>query len=176
MSAGPAILACAPSTGWTWQSSPAAGGVLGQSPIAHLAMAKLALDHAKREFDFGSVDGLELLQLLLECIDRFAFVHGLALAGRHGNMPIHVEVLGLHYFTLVNAPVAQVGKDHFFLAMHQCRRLGNVLGIGHCGDGRVHQARVSVHADERVHATKCHWLPLLVWCISESHSRLSFLV
>ena len=122
-------------------------GVLGQSPIAHLAMAELALDHAKRVLDLGADAGLELLQLFFERIDRFAFVHGLALARHHGNLPVHLGVLGLHFFTLVNASVARVGKDDFFLAMQQGCRLRDVMGIGGGGGDRVHQPRVSVHAD-----------------------------
>lgn len=50
-------------------------GVLDQSPIAHLAMAELALDDAKRMLDFGADAGLDLFQLFLERVDRLALVH-----------------------------------------------------------------------------------------------------
>ena len=41
-------------------------GVLGQAPIANLAMPELALDDPKRVLDLGADAGLELLQLLLQ--------------------------------------------------------------------------------------------------------------
>jgi hypothetical protein len=116
-------------------------GVLGQSPIAHLAMTELALDYTKRMLDLSADAGLDLLQLVLERVDRFAFIHCLALARHHGNLPIDIGgVLGLHFFTLVDAPVARVGKDHIFLTMQKSCRMCDVVGIGRCGGDRGHQA------------------------------------
>ncbi len=76
-------------------------------------MTELALDDTKLVFNFGADAGLNLLQRLLERDDRLALVHGLALPRHDVNVPVRLGVLGLHFFTLVNTPVAQVGKNGF---------------------------------------------------------------
>lgn len=116
-------------------------GVLGQAPKTRLAMTKLALDHAKQVLDLGTGVGLEFLQLFSQRIDRFALVHGLALARHHGNVPVHLRVLLLDLGTLLNAPVARVGKDHFFFAMQQRMRLRDVVGIGSRGGDQLESGR-----------------------------------
>ena len=126
-------------------------GVLGQSPIPHLAMTKLALDHAKRVLDLGTDTGFELLQLLEQRVDRTALVHGFALARHHGDVPIHIRVLLQDFFTFLNAPVTRVGKDYFFFAVQQRMRLRDVVGIGRCGRDGMHQPGVGVHANVRLH-------------------------
>ena len=122
-------------------------GVLGQAPIANLAMPELALDDPKRVLDLGADAGLDLLQLLLERVDGSILVHHSALARHHGNVPVDVRVLRLNFLTLVNTPVARVRKDLLFLPVQQCSRLGDVVGIGRCGRYRVHQARIGVYAN-----------------------------
>jgi len=61
-------------------------------------------------------------------------------------------VFVLNLLALFNAPVARVGKDNFFLPMQQGMRLRHIVGIGRRCRDRVHQARVSVHANVRLHA------------------------
>ena len=122
-------------------------GVLGQAPIANLAMPELALDDPKRMLDLGADAGLDLLQLLLERVDGPVLVHPSALARHHGDVPVDVRVLRLNFLTLVNTPVARVRKDLLFLPVQQCSRLGDVVGIGRCGRYRVHQARIGVYAN-----------------------------
>ena len=94
-------------------------GVLGQSPIAHLAMSKLALDHPKRVLDLGLDAGLELFKLLTQRVDWAALVHSLALARHHGNVPVHIGGLILNLVTLLHDPVARVCKYDFFLAVQK---------------------------------------------------------
>ena len=127
-------------------------GVLCQTPVAHLAMAELALDDSKRVLDRGTDAGLEFLQLFSQRIDRAALVHGPALARHHGDVPVHIGVQGLDVFSFVSTPVARVGKDHFLFDMQQGMCLRDVVRVGGRGRDRVHQARVRIHANVRLHA------------------------
>jgi hypothetical protein len=127
-------------------------GVLGQTPIANLAMPELALDNPKRMLDLGADAGLDLLQLLFERVARSALVHHSALARHHGDVPVDMRVLRLNFLALVNAPVARVGIDLLFLPVQQCSRLGDVVRIGRRGRDGVHQARIGIHANVGLHA------------------------
>jgi hypothetical protein len=102
-------------------------------------MTKQALDDPKRMLDFGADAGLDLFQLLLECVDWVALVHSIALARHHGNYQVYFRALRLHFFTLVNTPVVtRVGKDRFLLAMQHCSRLRDLMGVGCSGVECVH--------------------------------------
>lgn len=101
-------------------------------------MPELALDHTKRVLDLGPDTGLEFFQLVTQGVAGLGFVQRFALARHHGNLPIHIWVLLLDLFTIFNAPVARVGEDHFFLAVQQGMRLGDVVRIGRCGRDGVH--------------------------------------
>ena len=76
----------------------------------------------------------------------------LALARHHGNVPATVGVQFLHFVSLFNPPIARVGKDDVFLTVQQRVRLRDVMGIGCGGGDGVHQPRVGVHANVRLHA------------------------
>jgi hypothetical protein len=95
---------------------------------------------------------LDHLQLLLERIERFAFVHGFTLARRRGNLQFHTWLMRMHFFTLLNSPIVRVSKDHFFTAMQQgcCSRI--VMGFGRVSCNGMRQTRVRFHADVRLHA------------------------
>jgi hypothetical protein len=122
-------------------------GVLGQTFVAHLAMAKLALDDSKRVLDLGADARLDGFKLIDQRIERLALVQCLALARHHGNVPATVGVQFLHFVSLFNPPIARVGKDDVFLTVQQRVRLRDVMGIGCGGGDGVHQPRVGVHAN-----------------------------
>jgi hypothetical protein len=62
--------------------------------VAHLDVAELALDHAKRVLDLGPDAGLDALNLVGQAFDQLSFVQQLALAGTHRNVPAYA-VLGV---------------------------------------------------------------------------------
>ena len=127
-------------------------GVLGQTPVTRLAMPELTLDHPKRMLHLGTDTGLDLFNPICQSVAGFGLVQRLALARHHGNFPVHASVFVLNLLALFNASVARVGKDHFFLSMQQGMCLRNIVGIGRRCRDRMHQARVSVHANVRLHA------------------------
>ncbi len=128
------------------------GRVLCQPPVLDLDVTELPLDDPKRVFHLGSNAGLGLLQLLQDGAHRRVLVQCLALAGHHGDVPVHTRVLSLNFFALLDAPVARVGKDIGFFTVQQSMGLSNVMGIG-CGSRHaVHQARVCIHTGMRFHA------------------------
>ena len=122
-------------------------GVLGQTPITRLAMPELTLDHPKRMLHLGADTGFDLFNPIGQGVAGFGLVQRFALARHHGNFPVHASVFVLNLLALFNASVARVGKDHFFLPMQQGMRLRHIVGISRSRRDRMHQARVSVHAN-----------------------------
>ena len=90
--------------------------VLLQSPITHLGVAELALDHSKRMLHLGTDAGLEFLGLLNELAPGRVLLL-LALVRAHGYVPIHAR----RFCSLSRALIPGVGKYHFFLAIGRCR-------------------------------------------------------
>ncbi len=124
--------------------------VLGQAAVAHLRMPELALNDPKRMFDLGADAGLDVFELVEHSAHGRGFVQSFALARAHRHMPVGLDVLRL--FSLAHALVARVGEHIALLAMHQRTGLRHVVDVGRCADDRVHQARVGVHPDVRLHA------------------------
>ena len=128
------------------------GRVLGQPPVLDLDVAELALDDPKRMLYLGAHAGLGLLQLLQDSAHRGVGLQRLALAGRHGHIPVGLVLAFLDFFTFLHAPVARVGVDVRLLAVQQRVRLGDVVLIGRRGRDRVHQPGVGIHTDVGFHA------------------------
>lgn len=125
--------------------------VLDQTPVLDLHKAKLALDDPKRVLYLGSDAGLGLLKLLQHSAHRRVLVQHPTLARHHGHVPFHLGMLGLNFPSLLNTPIARVGKDICFLAMQQCVSLRDVVRVGRRGGHAVHQARFGVSAYVRLH-------------------------
>ena len=128
------------------------GRVLGQPPVLDLDVAELPLDDPEGVFHLGPDAGLGLLQLLQDGSHGRALVHRTALARHHRNVPVHVGVLGLNLFALLNAPVARVGKDIGFFTMDQLAGLRHIIDVGCRAHHGVNQPRVGIHADVGFHA------------------------
>lgn len=126
-------------------------GVLGQALVTHLAVAKLALENSELVLDLGADTRLDGLHLIEQHIQGAVLVELLALARHHGDVPTGIGVLILYFATLVNTSVARVGKDLCFLAVQQRRCLRDVVGVGGRGGDGVHQARIGIHANVRLH-------------------------
>lgn len=118
--------------------------VLGQSPVAHLHMSELALDHPERVFDLGSDARLGFLQRFHDRAHGRVLVQHLAMAGHHGHVPVDLAMVFDHFIALVNTPVAGVGEDIGFVAVQQFAGLGDVVRVGRCCLDGVHQARVGI--------------------------------
>ena len=71
-----------------------------------------------------------------------------ALAGAHGDMPGHTR----SFWPLDCTKVAGIRKHHRFFTVQQAMTLRHVAGIGRCADDGMHQARLCVHANVRLHA------------------------
>ena len=115
-------------------------------------MTELTLDHPKRMLHLGVDTGFDLFNPCSRGVADFSLVQRLALARHHGNFPVHSSVFVFNLLALFNTSVARVGKDHFFLSMQQGMRLRHIVRIGRCCLDRVYQARVSVYANECLHA------------------------
>ena len=64
-------------------------------------------------------------------------------------MPVDVDALGLD--PPVHTVVACIGKHRGFLSVHQRMRLRHVVDVGCCAHHRVHQARVRIAPNVRLH-------------------------
>ena len=125
--------------------------VLGQSPMSHLTVAKLALDHSKGTLDFGADAGVGFSNYsrsaLNDLLLSMALLDGVSWqrASPHSDAANESR----HAF---EHPVARVGKDHFFLAMQQYVCLRDVMGVGRHAFHRVRQARVHIQVNVCLHA------------------------
>jgi len=122
--------------------------VLGQPFVAHLGKTELALDNAKRVLYLGAHAGLELLGLVQQAAPRRLLVQRPALARTHGHVPVHAG----GFRSLAGSLVTRIGKHHGLLTMQQAVALGHIVDVG-CGtDDSVHQARICIHTNVRLHA------------------------
>ena len=139
--------------------------VLGQPFVAHLGKTELALDNAKRVLYLGAHAGLELLGLVQQTGPRRLLVQRPALARTHGHVPVHAG--GLR--SLAGSLVTRIGKHHGLLTMQQAVALGHIVDVG-CGtDDSVHQARICIHTNVRLHAK----VPLIT-LLDLVHIRVAF--
>ena len=122
--------------------------VLGKPFVAHLGKAKLALDDPKRVLHLGPYAGLDLLGLVQQAAPRRMLIQRSALAWTHGN----VKVQACSFSPLAGSLVARTGKDDCLLAIQKAVSLGDIVDIGGCADDGVHQARVCIHPNMRLHA------------------------
>ncbi len=123
--------------------------VLGQPPVTRLAVLEQVLDDVKRMLDFGPQARLDLFDPFLQAAQRVVGqgpAH--ARAQRHVPGDRRVLILG----ALGHALVAGIAQRDRFLPVQQAVRLGHVVDVGRRGQHRVHQPRVQVDADVRLHA------------------------
>ena len=122
--------------------------VLGQPTIAHLRKSGLPLDYPERVLHLRPQARLHVLDLELRT--RQTASHLRKLARAHRNKPLHIATLVL--FALVHALVARVTEHQRFFAVQQARHLRHVGRVGRRAHHRVHQARMQVHPNMRLHA------------------------
>ena len=82
-------------------------------------MPELPLDHSKQMPQLCADTGFALFNLISQGLAGFGLVQRIGLALHHGNFLVHASVFVLNLLALFSAPVALVGKDHFFLSMQQ---------------------------------------------------------
>eukprot|EP00952_Eustigmatos_sp_NYUAD-ZCMA_P003416 14924-Eustigmatos_ZCMA.PRE.1 len=123
--------------------------VLGQAAIAQLHMSELTLDDPERMLHFRPDAGLHVLELVHERAHRRGLIQCAALARTHGHVPVGLDALG--FFALAHALVARVGEHIALLPMHQPCGLRHVIHIGSRADDRMHQPRVGIHPNVRLH-------------------------
>ena len=121
--------------------------VLGQPFVADLGETELALDDAKQVLDLRANAGFELLGNVEQAAPRRVLTQCPAFARSHGDMPVHVR----GFWPLDRALVTGIGKRDRFFTVQQAMALLDIVDIGRCADDGVHQARVCVHADMRLH-------------------------
>ncbi len=117
--------------------------VLGQTLVANLGEAKLALDDSEWVFDFGSDTGLELFGLVQQVAPRRILLQCPAFARAHGYVPGYA----CGFLSFLCSLIASIGKDYSFFSVQQSMALGHVVDVGRCANDAVHQSRVSIHPD-----------------------------
>ena len=124
-------------------------GVLGQAAVAGLAMPEEVLHNVEGVLDLGPQAGLDLLDPL-QLFTPAMLGQRPPLAGAHGHMPVdrHTEAL----LAFVHARVASVAEGILLVAVQQRLGLGHVGHMGRRADDRMHQPRLGIDADVRLHA------------------------
>jgi hypothetical protein len=108
-----------------------------------------AAQHGMQRINLGADARLDARNLVGDGLRRVIQIQRLALARAHGHMPVHTT-LGLWAF--VRILVARVSKGISFFAVQQLVRLGHIVDVGCRAFHAVHQARVGIHANVRLHA------------------------
>jgi len=104
-----------------------------QAPVAHLHVAKLALDHTKRVLDLGAHARLAFFKFVDERVDGVVdFVQLFAPSKAHGNASGNVR-LGIR--TFFATLIASIGIDNRFLPVQQRVAFGD---IGHITSHAAH--------------------------------------
>lgn len=98
--------------------------VLGQSPVTHLGVAKLLLDHPKRVLHLGAHTGFELLSRFDQVAPGRVLVLP-ALARPHGNLPDHTR----GFLALACTLVTRIGEDDLFFTVQQGMDVNNSKSI-----------------------------------------------
>ena len=128
------------------------GCVLGQTLVAHLGESELALEHPKRMLDLRPDTRLGPLQRIDQTAARGILVQRSALAGHHRHVPVRLWPIRLDLLALFNASVARISEDILFFTVQQFVCLRDVVRVGRCRHHRVHQPRVGIHPNVRLHA------------------------
>ena len=123
--------------------------VLRQPAIAGLAVAEQVLDHMKGMLNLRPDARLELLEPILQP-PQFVCRQGLAHAALHRHQPF--DGLALVLGTFLDALVTRISEHRALLAMQQGVGLAHVAGVGGRRDQRMHQPRLSIDANVRLHA------------------------
>lgn len=123
-------------------------GVFRQPPIPHLRVAELPFDHPKRMLHLCPQAGLGVFIGVLQRLHRLA--HLLAQARAQRNMPLHIAPLVL--FALAHTLIARITQDQFFLTVQQPIDLRHIRHVGRRTHHRMHQARMQIAPDVRLHA------------------------
>jgi len=121
--------------------------VLGLPFVADLGETELALDHAKRVLDLRANAGFDLLGFVQQAAPGRLIVQRPSLAWTHGDMPANTR----SFWPLDCPKVAGIRKDHRFFTVQQAMTLRDIVDIGRCADDGVHQARVGIDTDMRLH-------------------------
>ena len=121
--------------------------VLGQPLVANLLVPEQVLDHMERVLDLRTDAGLELLGPLEQLRPLARRVQLASLARLHGHVPFRT----LSFFSLVHAAVSRITESVNLIPVQQRAGLRHVVDVGRRGDHRVHQPRLGIHADVRLH-------------------------
>ena len=122
--------------------------ILGQPFVANLGETELALDHPKWMFDLRAHAGFELLGFLQQTVPRRVLIQYPTFARAHGNVPVHAR----GFWPLDRSLVTGIRKHHSFLTMQQGMALRDIVDIGCCAYDGVHQTRLCVDTNVRLHA------------------------
>lgn len=123
--------------------------VLHQPAAAGLAMPERVLDHMEGMLHLRPGARLELLELILQPA-QFICRQALAHAALHRHQPFNGLALVLG--TFLDALVTRITEYGALLAVQKGMGLAEVAGVGGCRDQRMHQSRLGIDADVRLHA------------------------
>lgn len=122
--------------------------ILCQPFVANLGEAKLTLDHSERVLNLRANAGFELLGFVQQAAPRQVLIQRPAFAGARGDMPVNTG----GFRPLDRALVTDIRKHHSFFTVQQSVTLRDIVDIGRSADDGVHQAKVCIDADMRLHA------------------------
>ena len=138
--------------------------IFGQPFVANLVETELALDHPKRVLDLCANTGFELLGFIQQAAPRRVLVQCPALAGPHRDVPVNTRSLQ----PLDRTEVARIRKHHSFFTVQQSMALRDIVDVGRCADHAVHQAKVGIDTNVRLHTE----VPLIA-LLGLMHIRIS---
>ena len=125
------------------------GSVLRQTPVPNLPVPEQILHHMKRMLHLGTDAGLQEFGLF-KLLTPFGLGQRHALAGPHGDVPLHGHPLRLIPF--LNALVARIAKHRRLVPVQQVLYRSQVMNVARRAHHTVGEARFSVHANMRLHA------------------------
>ena len=129
------------------------------------------LDHTEWMFNLRSRLRFDLLDLASGLVEHAAFAQVLVGATASGNLPDHRPSFML--WPLLHAGITRVGTDNIFIAMQQLSDLRYIGHIRRCAVDVVHQARLSIGTDMRLHAEE---ILISLFCLMHFRIAFTFLV
>ena len=125
------------------------GGVLLDPAIPHLAMAEQVLDHMERMFDERTGRGLRTL----DCFQCFAIRAALLRLRDHTSLArdVPTKVLVRNRFTLLGTGVSGIREHALLFTVQQLVNLRDICHVAGRADHAVHQPRLGIDADMRLH-------------------------